>query len=244
MGLAVVTGGGTGIGKGIARALANAGHKVVLVGRRGPVVEAAAAELGGGASAFAADVTDVDQLAALADHVGALGGLVDVLVNNAGGADRRPLDTLADVAEHWTNTLTINVLSAVLTTEALKPMLARPGGRVISISSASSRGRGGNVAYASAKAAMNRWVMTLASELGRDGITANVVVPGFVPDTELYGPDGADDVYRSRVLPSVAVGRLGTADDVGALVRFLASPDAGWISGQCYDIDGGTRLPG
>ncbi len=69
MGLAVVTGGGTGIGKGIARALANAGHKVVLVGRRGPVVEAAAAELGGGASAFAADVTDVDQLAALADHV-------------------------------------------------------------------------------------------------------------------------------------------------------------------------------
>ncbi|MEI2707140.1 MAG: SDR family oxidoreductase [Ilumatobacteraceae bacterium] len=138
MGLAVVTGGGTGIGKGIARALANAGHKVVLVGRRGPVVEAAAAELGGGASAFAADVTDVDQLAALADHVGALGGLVDVLVNNAGGADRRPLDTLADVAEHWTNTLTINVLSAVLTTEALKPMLARPGGRVISISSASS----------------------------------------------------------------------------------------------------------
>ncbi|MEI2707139.1 MAG: SDR family oxidoreductase [Ilumatobacteraceae bacterium] len=91
---------------------------------------------------------------------------------------------------------------------------------------------------------MNRWVMTLASELGRDGITANVVVPGFVPDTELYGPDGADDVYRSRVLPSVAVGRLGTPDDVGALVRFLASPDAGWISGQCYDIDGGTRLPG
>lgn len=244
MGLAVVTGGGTGIGKGIARALANAGHNVVLVGRRGPVVEAAAAELGGGASAFAADVTDVDQLAALADHVGALGGLVDVLVNNAGGADRRPLHTLADVAEHWTNTLTINVLSAVLTTEALKPMLARPGGRVISISSASSRGRGGNVAYASAKAAMNRWVMTLASELGRDGITANVVVPGFVPDTELYGPDGADDVYRSRVLPSVAVGRLGTPDDVGALVRFLASPDAGWISGQCYDIDGGTRLPG
>ncbi len=244
MGLAVVTGGGTGIGKGIARALADAGDRVVLVGRRGPVVKAAAAELGSGVSAFAADVTDVDQLAALVDHVSGLGGVVDVLVNNAGGADRRPIVTLADVAEYWTNAVTINLLSAVLTTEALKPMLARPGGRVISISSASSRGRGGNVAYASAKAAMNRWVMTLASELGRDGITANVVVPGFVPDTELYGPDGADDTYRSRVLPGVAVGRLGTPDDVGALVRFLASPDAGWISGQCYDIDGGTRLPG
>ncbi len=246
--VAVVTGGGTGIGAGIAAALADDGAHVVLVGRRAEVLDRTAAALNevrpGAASTFAADVADVGAVRSLVDHLGRSHGTIDVLVNNAGGADRRPIDSLESLVAQWQNTFQVNLISAVLTTAAISPILRSPGGRVIAVSSASAFGRGGNVAYASSKAAMNRWIQTVASELGPRGITANVVVPGFVPDTELYGPDGAGDAYRQRVVPGIAVGRVGTPADIGAVVRFLASPAASWVSGACYVADGGQRIPG
>jgi len=244
---AVVTGGGTGIGAAIVAALAADGCRVVSVGRRAEVLQTAAEKVNGDlgrelVSPYRADLTDVDDVAALADHVGAAIGEVDVLVNNAGGADHRPLDTLAAVADHWRATLSQNLISAILVTHALKPLLRRPGGRVIAISSAASRGRGGEVAYASSKAAMNRWVLSLATELGGDGITANVVLPGFVPATELYGPDGAPDERRAQSARAIAVGRAGEPEDVAAMVRFLASEEASWVSAATVEVDGGVKV--
>ena len=244
---AVVTGAGTGIGRGIAGALVADGYRVIAVGRRPEPLQAAADELNAGSgrravTVFPCDLTDLDGIGSLAEHVEAEVGPLDVLVNNAGGADRRPLNTLADVAGYWLATLQQNLLSAVLVTEALKPLLRRPGGRVIAISSGSARGKGGNVAYASAKAAMNRWIISLATELGADGITANVVVPGFVPDTGLYGTAGVSEARRASLAEQIAVGRVGTPDDIGAMVRFLASPDSSWVTGAAFDVDGGQKV--
>lgn len=244
---AVVTGGGTGIGRGIVAALAGDGCAVVAVGRRAEVLEAAADEVNAAVgrpavTTFPADLTAIDDIEALAGHVGDGFGSLDVLVNNAGGSDRRPLETLADVAAYWHATLDQNLLSAVLVTHALAPLLRRPGGRVVSISSGSARGRGGNVAYASAKAAMHRWLLSSATELGPDGITANVVVPGFVPDTELYGEGGISEDKRQQYSQGIAMERVGQPEDVAAMVRFLASDDAAWITGATFDVDGGSKV--
>jgi 3-oxoacyl-[acyl-carrier protein] reductase len=243
---AVVTGGGTGIGRAIAAALAGDGCRVLLVGRRGEVLAAAATSInaqldGDRVTSFTADVTSTEAVQALADHVAATFGVLDVLVNNAGGARRQPVVSIADLAVHWQETFSQNLISAVVTTAALGGLLRRPGGRVVAISSKSALGAGGEVAYASTKAAMNRWIVTLATELGGDGITANVVSPGFVPDTELYGDTGPDPSWHARIVQGIAANRVGTPDDVASAVRYIASPEASWITGSRFDVDGGVR---
>jgi 3-oxoacyl-[acyl-carrier protein] reductase len=243
---AVVTGGGTGIGRAIAGALAADGCRVLLVGRRAHVLDAAAESInaqadGNPVTSFTADVTSPDAVGALAEHVAATFGVLDVLVNNAGGARHQPIETIADLAAHWQETVAQNLTSAVITTAALRGLLRRPGGRVVAVSSKSALGAGGEVAYASAKAAMNRWIVTLATELGPDGITANVVSPGFVPDTELYGPNGPDPAWNARIVRGIAATRVGTPADVASAVRYITSPEASWITGSRFDVDGGVR---
>jgi 3-oxoacyl-[acyl-carrier protein] reductase len=245
---AVVTGGGTGIGRAITAALAEQGQRVVVVGRRFDVLQACANELTAAAgkpasvTAFRADLTDVDDVAALAEHVRAELGTLDILVNNAGGSQRGPVDSLADLAAKWRDTMTQNVVSAVITTEALRPLLRRPGGRVVVISSRSARSGGGDSAYASSKAALNRWIVSLASELGGDGITANVVSPGFVPDTELYGDAGPAPEWHARIAKGIAMGRVGEPSDIASVVRYVTSPEAGWVTGTVVEVDGGVRI--
>lgn len=233
---AVVTGGGTGIGRGIARALAADGYRVAVVGRRREVLDAVAAETG--AVVVTADLTkveDVERAALeLVDHLGA----VDALVLNAGGADRRPIETLADVAANWTATFEQNVLSAVLLEHALRPHLRRPGGRVVAITSAAARSGGGDTPYGCSKAAVNRWVVSLASTLGEEGITVNALAPGFVPDTELY-PGEFDPQWLRRVSSGIAVRRVGEPEDIADGVRWLVSPAAGFVTGTVVEIDGG-----
>lgn len=244
---AVVTGGGTGIGRAITSSLVADGCRVMVVGRRAEVLEAAATAINGEAggdlvSTCTADLSAPDDVTALARQVEARFGVLDILVNNAGGTRREPVESLADLAAHWQGILSQNLVSAVLTTAGLKDRLRRPGGRVICISSRSAVSGGGEVAYASSKAAMNRWVVTLAAELGGDGITANVVSPGFVPDTELYGESGPDPAWHERIAQGIAVRRVGTPDDIGSAVRYIASPEASWISGTRFDVDGGARV--
>ena len=233
----VVSGGGTGIGRAIAVRFADDGDTVVIVGRRREVLEKAAAGRPN-VVPFVADCTDPDQLRALAAELEQRGG-VDVLVANAGGSHHGPLETLEQVAEHWRVTVDANLLSAVLLEAALRPLL-RNGARFIAISSASSRG-GGEVAYATSKAAVNRWISQLASDLGGTA-TANVVSPGFVPDTELYdGP--VDEAVRVAAAQRTAVARVGTPEDIAEVVHFVASPQAGFVSGTVVDVDGGRKVP-
>jgi len=238
-GTAVVTGGGTGIGLAIARRLASRGNRVVIAGRRSEVLARAGGEL----IPCTADLSRPADVEALAEFARAELGTVGALVLNAGGAQHGPAETLTELAEHWRSTVDQNILSAVLPAHAFQPLLRRPGGRVVVVTSAAARapGGGGEVAYASTKAALNRWIRTLATELGPDGITANAVAPGFVPDTGLYGPSGADPAWSERIGRGIAVGRTGTGEDIAAAVEYLVSPAAGFTNGTVLEVDGGVR---
>ncbi|MFE0527914.1 SDR family NAD(P)-dependent oxidoreductase [Micromonospora parva] len=242
--VAVVSGGGTGIGAAVAAALARDGYDVLIVGRRGDVVADAAARIAAdcgrpdAVTVVTADLTDPEQL----DRVlGAVGDRpVDVVVNNAGGYLSGDTDTLAGTAAYWRANLDANVLTAVLLTEALRPALRRPGGRVILISSISAQ-RGGGGPYSAAKAALHGWAYDLAAQLGPEQITVNVVSPGYVAETEFFGDRMTAEGHAKRVAATL-VGRAGLPDDIAEAVRYLASPTAGFVTGQVLGVNGGSVL--
>ncbi|MEU7859456.1 SDR family oxidoreductase [Nonomuraea sp. NPDC049141] len=233
----VVTGGGTGIGYAIAAAFASAGDRVTITGRREQVLKEAAARLGAAYLPF-----DAASPAAVKDAAGRLPERVDVLVNNAGGntnLDRRQSDDLLDVAEGWLANLNANLLSAVLVTTALLPRFAK-GGRIITIGSIAARGTGSG-SYGAAKAAVEAWTADLAAQLGPRGITANVVSPGLVLDTEFFRGRLTEEGIRARV-DNTRNGRPGTPSDVADSVVFLASPGARHLTGQVIHVNGGAYL--
>ncbi|MER6594108.1 SDR family oxidoreductase [Micromonospora purpureochromogenes] len=242
--LAVVSGGGTGIGRAVAAGLAADGLDVLVVGRRAAVLAAAAerisAECGraGAVRAVVADLTDPAQANLVVEAVGERA--VDVLVNNAGGYLGGDTGTLAGVAAHWRANFDANVLTAVLLTEALRPALRHPGGRVILLSSIAAQ-RGGGGAYSAAKAALHGWAYDLATQLGPEQVTVNVVSPGYVADTEFFGDRMTPEGHAKRVAATL-VGRAGEPDDVAAAVRYLAGPSAGYVTGQVLGVNGGSVL--
>ncbi|MEV7176657.1 SDR family oxidoreductase [Kitasatospora sp. NPDC093679] len=248
--VAVVSGGGTGIGKAVARALTAEGCRVAVVGRRVDVLERACEEIaeavpGAEAVPIAADLTVPAQVAVAAEAIGALGP-VDVLVNNAGAIITPPADDGLDaLAAAWRHDLDTNLLSAVLLTTALTDRLRRPGGRLIVISSAAAQrgGAGPHSAgsYAAAKAALHGWAFGLARQLGPDGITVNVLAPGYVAETEIFGAGWSED-FHARKIADTLVGRAGTPGDVASAVAYLASPAAGYITGQVIGVNGGAVL--
>jgi 3-oxoacyl-[acyl-carrier protein] reductase len=244
MTFAVVSGGGTGIGAATARMLAIEGYDVAIVGRRRAVLDATAAKISAEAGrpdavrpypADLAEPADVARITAeLAERT------VDVLVNTAGGVLPEPDGGLAGTLDHWRRTLDMNLLTAVLLTTALRPRLARPGGRVILVSSIAAQ-RGGGGAYSAAKAALHGWVYDLAADLGPEGITANVISPGYVAETEFFG-DRMTPQRHARLVGGTLVGRAGVPDDVAAAIRWLAGPDGGYVSGQVINVNGGAVL--
>ncbi|WP_346538057.1 SDR family oxidoreductase [Micromonospora sp. DPT] len=242
--LAVVSGGGTGIGRAVAAGLAADGLDVLVVGRRAAVLAAAAerisAECGraGAVRTVVADLTDPEQVNLVVEAVAERA--VDVLVNNAGGYLGGETGTLAGVAAHWRANFDANVLTAVLLTEALRPALRRPGGRVILLSSIAAQ-RGGGGAYSAAKAALHGWAYDLATQLGPEQVTVNVVSPGYVADTEFFGDRMTPEGHAKRVAATL-VGRAGEPDDVAAAVRYLAGPSAGYVTGQVLGVNGGSVL--
>ncbi|MFJ2863165.1 SDR family NAD(P)-dependent oxidoreductase [Kitasatospora sp. NPDC087314] len=248
--LAVVSGGGTGIGRAIAARLAADGHRVVILGRRPEVLEQAreAIERTAGPGRIvplAADLTDPEAVEAAAGRIAALGP-VDVLVNNAGAIVTPPDgDGLAALARVWRRDLDANLLTAVLLTTALQGRLRRPGGRLVVISSAAAQrgGAGSHSAgsYAAAKAALHGWAFGLARQLGPDGVTVNVLAPGYIEDTEIFGAGWSAEFHAGKVADTL-VGRAGTPADVAEAVAYLASPAAGYLTGQVIGLNGGAVL--
>ncbi|MEV6977409.1 SDR family oxidoreductase [Kitasatospora sp. NPDC093806] len=242
---AVVSGGGTGIGRAIAAELVGQGYRVVILGRRAEVLARTAAELGAGVVPIAVDLTVAARVTEAARAIAALGP-VDVLVNNAGAVITPPADaSLEALADAWRRDLDTNLLTAVLLTTALADQLRRPGGRLILISSAAAQ-RGGAGAhsagsYAAAKAALHGWAFGLARQFGPDGITVNVLAPGYVAETEIFGEDWTPGFHADKIAATL-VGRAGTPEDVAAAVSYLASPAAGYVTGQIIGINGGAVL--
>lgn len=236
----VISGGGSGIGRATARWFADAGDRVWIIGRREEHLAAVTAELGPNVKAIAADLSTVDGAELVRERL--TDDVIDVIVTGAGGTAAGIPTDLASIARDWNDDLQQNLMTAVLLVEALRPALRRPGARIVGIGSIGAQlGSGYGGSYGAAKAAMHAWIYWLAQGLGPDGITANLVIPGFIPDTEFFGERLTADFAAIRVDRSL-VGRAGTSEEVAASIGFLASGDAGYITGQLLGINGGMVL--
>ncbi|MEO8605209.1 MAG: SDR family NAD(P)-dependent oxidoreductase [bacterium] len=248
--VAIVTGGGSGIGRAIAVRFAAAGAAVVVAGRRRAGLDESVATIvaaGGRAAAIGCDVADAAQVEALvAAAVAAFGG-VDVLVNNA--ATNRPDAPLAErVAEldpaWWEATLAVTLTGAMLCARAALPsIIERGGGAIINIASTSGvAGNWNQGAYVSAKHGLIGLTRSLALDYAAQGVRANAICPGFIETSRSLGFSahnrGPD--WQAKKLADIPLGRFGRPDDVAALAAFLASDDAAYISGAVIPVDGGT----
>jgi 3-oxoacyl-[acyl-carrier protein] reductase len=233
---ALVTGASSGIGRGIALALAREGARVVVTARREAALRELCEEIDGEAIPVVADLLDPaapDTIAAAARD--ALGD-VEILVNNAGGS--RPFGKDADEAQ-WEEALTLNFTRhRQLTGRLLGGMQARGWGRVINITG-KSEPEGVNGAFA-AKAALHSWAKGLSREVGGDGITVNCIPPGRIMSEQIERNYPAE--FRARhAAEDIPVGEYGLPEDIADLVCFLASPRARYITGAVIPVDGGLR---
>jgi 3-oxoacyl-[acyl-carrier protein] reductase len=209
------------------------GFDVAVIGRRREALESVK-----GAQAIQADLRDPMALENVAKALG--DREVDVVVNNAGGYIGRSTDDIGAVAQQWRDNFETNVMTAVLLTETLLPRLRRPGGRILLFSSIAAQ-RGGGGPYGAAKAALHGYVLNLATELGAEGVTANVISPGYIADTEFFAGRMTPEGHAARVNATL-VGRAGEPDDIAQAVRWLAGPQGGYVTGQIININGGSVL--
>ncbi|WP_049820360.1 SDR family oxidoreductase [Bradyrhizobium japonicum] len=242
--VALVTGGGRGIGAAIVTRLAEAGARVVIANRSQDVADAFAADLirrGLAVSTAPFDKLDRSALGVLVDCVTGRFGRLDILVHNAGGCPWAALDDLDE--DKLEEALSINLTAAIWLIQAAVPhMRIRRYGRILVTSSISSRlTMGGGAHYSAAKAGVNAFIRGAAFELARDGITANVVEPGFIAKPGRGSLSTAENL--SRIARHVPMGRIGTADDVAYAMLYLASEQASYVTGQSIVVDGGTTLP-
>jgi len=239
--VALVTGGGTGIGLACARAVAAGGGTVMLAGRREHVVRDAAAALGRNAAWVVCDVTDDASVdAAIAATVDRLGPL-RMAVNSAGMPGvGSVLNSTADEMRIVLDTNLVGVFRCVRA-EA-KALKAAGGGSIVNISSiAGGLTHRWMTSYCVSKAGLNMLTACAADDLGEHRIRVNAVMPSLVP-TDMAAPLVSEAASVEEYLRRMPLARLGTSDDVGALVAFLLSDDAGWITGQCIPVDGGHTI--
>jgi 3-oxoacyl-[acyl-carrier protein] reductase len=242
--LAVVTGAARGIGRGIASVLAAEGARVVLADVDADAAEEEAAALRAEsleAVAVETDVTDRAAVDSLAAGIVGEYGRIDILAANAGIYPSMDLMAIGDV--DWDRVMDINVKGAVRAAQACLPaMLERRYGRLVLTSSITGplTGQAGFATYGASKAAMLGFMRSAAIELATSGVTVNAVLPGNV---ETPGLDETGEEHRRLMLSSVPMGRFADVEDVGWAVRFLASPEARYITGQTLVVDGGQVLP-
>ncbi len=248
MRVAIVTGAGQGIGKGIATALGEAGFKVAVADLNQPIAEQTAKEItaaGGTAIAVEIDVTRTDSVASAVRTVEAELGPIEVVVNNAGWDDFMPFTDTTE--EFWDKILDINFKGALRVLKAVVPGMAERGfGRVVNIGSDAGRvGSSLEAVYSGAKGGIIAFGKTLAREVAAHGVTVNTVCPGptDTPALRKFAEDAGDaEKVIGGMTRAVPMKRLGTPDDIGPAVAFLASDGAGFITGQTLSVSGGLTM--
>ena len=236
---AIVTGANRGIGKAIALTLTRAGAKVALVGRNVPQLEEVAIAIrrfGGTATILTADVHFKEQVDRMVEQVLDAFGHIDILVNNAGISRSFPIEELEE--EAWDEVLNTNLKGAYFCTKAVIPFMREKGyGRIVNIASISGQtgGVSGAANYSASKGGMIAMTKTVARELAAFGITVNAIAPGQI-DTSM-GALPADRL--EKLLEQIPSKRLGTPDDIAYATLFLASDEAGYITGATLDVNGG-----
>ncbi|MGT2480080.1 3-oxoacyl-[acyl-carrier-protein] reductase [Methylobacterium oryzae CBMB20] len=236
---ALVTGATGGLGQAIARALHSQGATVALSGTRQAALEALAAELGERASAVVADLSDKDSVEGLVPAAEAAIGPLDILVNNAGITRDNLFMRMKD--EEWEQVLAVNLTAAFrLSRAAVKGMMRRRSGRIVNIGSVvGSTGNPGQGNYAAAKAGLVGMTKALAAEVASRGITVNCIAPGFISSPMT---DALNEKQREGILARVPAGRLGEGAEVAAACIYLASAEAGYVTGHTLHVNGGMAM--
>jgi 3-oxoacyl-[acyl-carrier protein] reductase len=237
---ALVTGASGGIGSSVAKALAGQGARVVLSGTREDALKSVAAEIGGDCVILPCNLGDRESVEGLIPAaLEVLGGKLDILVNNAGVTRDNLVMRMKD--EEWDDVIRINLEAAFrLIRAASKPMMKARFGRIITITSVvGTTGNPGQANYAASKGGLTAMSKALAQELASRNITVNCVAPGFItsPMTDVL-PEAQKETLTQRI----PLGRLGDGSDIGAAVVYLASRDAGYVTGQTLHVNGGMAM--
>ncbi len=236
---ALVTGASGGIGSAVAKALAGQGARLALSGSNASKLEAFRAELGGDHVALTCDLSDAAAVDALVPRAVEALGKIDILVNNAGVTRDNLAMRMKD--EEWSDVIRINLEGAFrLARAALKPMMRARHGRIISVTSVvGATGNSGQANYAASKAGLVGMSKALAQEVASRGITVNCIAPGFIasPMTDVL-----PDAQKEALLTKIPVGKLGEGSDIGAAAVYLASREAGYVTGQTLHVNGGMAM--
>jgi 3-oxoacyl-[acyl-carrier protein] reductase len=236
---ALVTGATGGLGQAIARTLHGAGATVALSGTKPEALEAFAQELGERAAAVPANLSDTAAVEALVPAAEEAIGPLDILVNNAGITRDNLFIRMKD--EEWDAVLAVNLTAAFrLSRAAVKGMMRRRHGRIIGIGSVvGTTGNPGQANYAAAKAGLVGLTKALAGEVASRGITVNCIAPGFIASPMT---DALNDKQKEGILTRVPAGRLGEGAEVAAACLYLASMEAGYVTGQTLHVNGGMAM--
>lgn len=237
---ALITGASGGIGADIARAMHQQGAHVILTGTRQEALDAIASELSDRVTVLTCNLSDREAVAGLVDRaVEAAGAPIDILVNNAGITRDGLMMRMKD--EDWDAVMEVNLNAAmVLSRAVLRSMMKARWGRIIQMSSiVGYTGNPGQANYAAAKAGMTGFTKALAAEVASRGITANVIAPGFIATPMT---DALTDAQKDDLLVKVPSGRLGQSSEIAAAAVYLASEEAGYMTGGTLHINGGMAM--
>lgn len=240
--MALVTGGGTGIGLGISRAFIQAGARVVITGRRECVLEAATSKLGGLAQYQAHDLTDKKSIPELVEKIEKTIGPVDILVNNAGIHHKAwAQDTTDADFERIIHTNLLSVFS--LTRECARYMIRRKQGSILMISSMTGLfGMDKVVAYGTSKTALTGLVNSLVTEYSKHNVRVNAIAPGWIESNMFLNAIKKDKARKQQITNRIAMDHFGKPEDIGNAAVFLSSEAAKYITGVVLPVDGGATV--
>ncbi|MGV3508578.1 MAG: SDR family NAD(P)-dependent oxidoreductase [Sphingobacteriaceae bacterium] len=237
---ALVTGGGTGIGLGISKALLEAGAQVVITGRREEVLQDAVAELGERAAYIVFDVTDKSNIPLMLTSINERFGAIDILVNNAGVHLKKAAEETSD--EEFERILQTNLFSVfALTRECARQMIQRKSGSIILIGSmAGIFGVDRVVAYGTSKSALTGLMNSLVTEYSKHNVRINIIAPGWIESPMFLNAINSDPVRKEKIVNRIAMPGFGTPADIGNAAVFLSSDAARYITGVLLPVDGGA----